>query len=90
MPDHLHVLLQLADGSETLGTVIEAFKRFTARQSWKHGLSGALWQARFHDRILRNDEKLPAAGTYILANAVRKGLVLDEQDYPYSECPDPW
>jgi putative transposase len=90
MPDHLHLLLELPDGPDTLGTMIGAFKRFTARESWKHGLSGALWQPRFHDRILRDTEKLRTVGTYILANPVRKGLVRDEQDYEYSGCPDPW
>ena len=35
MPDHLHLLLRLGGGTQTLGLIIGSFKRFTTRQSWQ-------------------------------------------------------
>lgn len=89
MPDHLHLLLRPGPGGRTVGTLMGAFKRFTTRQSWKHGTTGALWQARFYDHVLRKAEDGEQIVAYILANPVRKGLVEAAEDYPFSGCLDP-
>lgn len=89
MPDHLHLLLQLERTEQTLGTLLGAFKRFTTRQSWQMGTTGALWQPRFYDHIVRQAEDAAQIAAYILANPLRGGLVEDEGDYPWSGTPDP-
>ena len=89
MPDHLHLLLQLPPGSKPLGDVLGDMKKFTTRQSWQLGYKGYLWQDRFHDHILRKGEAAWPMAEYTLQNPVRKGLVENAEDYPWSGLPDP-
>lgn len=89
MPDHLHLLVQLGDDRQPLGGVVRAFKTWTTRQSWKLGYKRALWQARFHDHIVRRSEDGERIVAYILENPVRKGLVTEAESYRWSGTPDP-
>jgi putative transposase len=89
MPDHLHLMLRVGDRRYPLSEVMRAFKSFTTRQSWKLGYHGALWQARFHDHIVRKSEDGLKIAAYILDNPVRKGLVSDPDAYIWSGTPDP-
>ena len=89
MPEHLHLLLRLGDAGLSLGSIIGSLKGFTARQSWELGYRGTLWQARFHDHVLRKSEDGAQIAEYILQNPVRRGLVDDVSAYPYSGLPDP-
>ena len=104
MPDHLHFLVQLPerdarilDGGgrglvpEGILDQISRFKRFTTTQVWrKAGGQGTLWQKSSYDRIIRFGASIEAAAYYTLNNPVRKGLVIDWPDYPYSGIMDPW
>ena len=90
MPNHLHLLLSPAEKEISVSRFVGGFKSKTARISWDFGVSGKLWQDRFHDHILRKHEDLQAIGQYILDNPVRKGLVLKWQDYKYLGLPDSW
>ena len=82
MPDHLHLLV----GSEKqidIRNVIKDFKQKTGYEARKQfGLD--LWQKRFYDHILRKEEGIEEVAKYILENPVRKGMVDDFRDYPYS------
>jgi putative transposase len=90
MPDHLHVLLQLASTDRSLGQIIASMKVFTTRAAHGRGHGVPLWQARFYDHILRRSEDGIGIATYILDNPVRKGLVDDRDAYPCSGTPDPF
>jgi REP element-mobilizing transposase RayT len=68
MPDHLHILVRLPRGSRPLGELIGAFKRFTTRRSWALGITGALWQSRYHDHIVRESEDAVNIANYIVHN----------------------
>ena len=89
MPNHVHLLLQLTRPHYPLGAVMSAFKSFTTRQSWQMGYKGQLWQARFHDHIVRQSEDGSRIAAYIRENPVRKGLVPQPDDYLWSGLPDP-
>jgi putative transposase len=90
MSDHLHLLLRLGSESMTLGTLLGTMKSFTTKKSWALGHTGALWQGRFYDHILRVNEDAPAIIVYIIENPVRKGLVEEASAYRWSGTPDPW
>lgn len=104
MPDHLHFLIQLPERDARIrdaggrGLVpegvleqISAFKRYTTTQLWKKlGGQGSLWQKSSYDRIIRYGDSIEAAVCYTLENPVRKGLVKEWRDYPYSGIMDPW
>ena len=77
MPDHVHWLVRLNDGSR-LGEVV---RRFKARVSLLLGAS--VWQRGFHDHALRKDEDMAGVARYVVANPVRAGLVRCVGDYPH-------
>jgi len=43
-----------------------------------------LWQPSYFDRVMRNDEDIWKTVQYVLENPVRKGLVENFADYPFS------
>ena len=81
MPDHLHWLFQLKEGTlaRTIGSTKSrsalAINRATNNQ-------GALWQSGYHDRAVRDGEDLRNIARYIVANPLRAGLVNNIGDYP--------
>ncbi|MGI6295003.1 MAG: REP-associated tyrosine transposase [Armatimonadota bacterium] len=88
MPDHLHLVLSPAGDNELLW-VIAAFKRWTTRQAWARGIRGQLWQRSWYDHIARQEEDLLRICEYTMANPVRRGLVSDVENWPYSDLLDP-
>nr|WP_100547733.1 MULTISPECIES: transposase [unclassified Pseudomonas] len=81
MPDHLHWLVALQQGSisnlmrRIKGRSAKRINELTRRQ-------GKLWQDGFHDRALRREEDVLPAARYIVANPLRAGLVNRAGDYP--------
>jgi REP element-mobilizing transposase RayT len=83
MPDHWHVLLELAEG-DTLPGLMRRLKSASAarlRQSLEPGTR--VWAPSFHDRALRTEEDLPDTARYIVANPLRAGLCRSVRDYPF-------
>ena len=82
MPDHLHLQLSPKDGN--LVDLINGWKSYTANLLNKMGYEGACWQRSFYDHALRRDEDIQTVAEYIVNNPVRKGLVKNWKEYPYS------
>lgn len=76
MPDHIHAIITIHKKTETtLGDIVKFLKgnvthayNETARIPQK-----TLWQERYHDRIIRDENELEATRTYIRSNP-EKGL----------------
>ena len=81
MPDHLHFLVRPQREGASVLKFTDQFKGKTTNRSWNLGWQGKLWQPRYYDHIVRQDESLRAIAGYILANPVRAGLV---------DSPDQW
>lgn len=77
MPDHLHWLISLCEGAH-LSTVVQTAKSVTS-----HRLGRKIWQHGYHDRALRQEEDLPAAARYLVANPLRAGLTQTLATYPH-------
>ena len=103
MPDHLHFVCRLTEqdvkeinagarGAQSEGVLehLARFKSYTTSQSWKLGMLGKLWQKSSYDRVLDMDRPLVEVVEYVLNNPVRKRLVSDWQEWPYSRIVDPW
>ncbi|MCC7210600.1 MAG: hypothetical protein IT451_02000 [Candidatus Brocadia sp.] len=45
---------------------------------------GKFWQTSFYDHFLRKEEDVRDTVMYVLNNPVRKGLVAEWREYPYS------
>jgi REP element-mobilizing transposase RayT len=82
MPDHIHLLL--APISKNVIDLIGEWKGYTTHILWNEGYIGKLWQRSFFDHALRREEDLRRVAEYIVWNPVRKGLVEDWAEYPYS------
>jgi len=82
MPDHLHLT---ALGNSDNSDVLRAVKHF--KQVTGYWLTQNVplfeWQRSFYDRIIRARE-LGSHVRYVLDNPVRKGLVREWRDYPFS------
>jgi len=68
MPDHLHWLMILHDG--TLSDVVRLLKGRSA-----HAVGQAIWQANYYDHAVRQEEDLQKLARYIVANPLRANLV---------------
>lgn len=82
MPDHLHILVRGEEGSD-LKRFGRHFKQ-TSGYDFKKRHGEPLWHLSYYDHILRKDEDIMATARYILENPVRKGLVKEFRDYPFS------
>lgn len=83
MPDHLHWLIQLRQGS--LSFLMQRFKSCSARavNCFYQMPGNKIWQAGYHDHAVRDDENVRAIARYIVDNPVRAGLVRRAGDYPH-------
>lgn len=74
MPDHLHWLMVLRDG--TLSNAVRLLKGRSAR-----AIGHAVWQANYFDHAVRKDEDVRKMARYIVANPLRSNLVEQIGDY---------
>ena len=82
MPDHLHWLIQLHDGSD-LSACMQRTKSKSARELNRYlCTAGQFWQDGFHDHALRRDEDLANTARYVVANPLRAGLVRSVREFP--------
>ncbi|MFC5457276.1 transposase [Prosthecobacter fluviatilis] len=76
MPNHVHVLLSLAEG-EHLGKIVSSWKSYTAKQmNDLLGLAGAFWQEDYFDRMVRDDDHFVRCVRYIRRNPLKARLQL--------------
>ena len=88
MPDHLHWLFQLGNGSNkfepTLSVVMKRLKAISAQRINVYlDRQGSVWQKAFYDHGLRDGEDIQQLARYIVANPLRAGLVECIGDYPH-------
>ncbi len=83
MPDHLHILTNATREDCRLLNFADGFKQRSAYVFKRH-TGERLWQKKFHDHILRKDERWESIACYIWQNPVRKGLCGRAEDWPYS------
>lgn len=78
MPNHVHALIVLSGepGTKppTLGSVIGNYKAGVTRTAREQGLLAVderLWQVRYHDHIVRDEQRLNVIRAYIETNPAR-------------------
>ena len=82
MPDHLHLLVGV-DQDATLKQFMHQFKTVSAFRL-KQATGSPPWQTSYYDRVLRREEDIESAQTYIWHNPVKEGLAETWDEYPYS------
>lgn len=83
MPEHQHLILL---GTEPHSDIWKALCEYKQRSGFwlSLNLPGIRWQKDFHDHIMRARDDLAGHVRYILENPVRKELVSNWQEYPFS------
>ena len=64
---------------------MSAFKRYTTRVINELFGIKPLWQKNFYDHVVRKEEPLIKIAEYIVNNPIRKGIVSEWEEYPYSK-----
>lgn len=93
LPEHLHALLELPQGdtdfplrwrqikSKFSRAIPNTEKRSESR--WNRGERG-IWQRRYWEHLIRDQEDFNRHLDYIHINPVKHGLVMAPRDWPYS------
>jgi len=90
LPDHMHVLWRLPDDDHDFSTRMAQLKAgFTRRlpEALKsRGRKGerGVWQSRYGEHAIRNDDDLAQHVNYIHFNPVKHEYVANPDDWPYS------
>ncbi len=83
MPDHLHLLI--TPHHKTISDVLRNIKSWAAKSMRdRTGVAGTVWQASFHDTVIRNEDHFKKAADYIHWNPVQAGLARKPGEYPTS------
>jgi REP element-mobilizing transposase RayT len=77
-------LIGISNNEHNLLDIIKYLKSKTFFQLKSKYNTPQLWQDRFYDYIPRKDEDVYKHARYILENPVRKKMVTNFADYPYS------
>ena len=87
LPDHFHSLMQVMDPSHNFSKILHSVKRnFTLNYKQAHRLFEhmAIWQSRFWDHVIRNEEDLEKHFDYIHWNPVKHGYVRLPEEWEFS------
>jgi putative transposase len=103
MPEHVHLLISEPERGDP-GTVVQVFKQRFARAVLREirsrhiaGQPGLwsdaadqhhVWQARFYDFVVYTEKKKLEKLHYMHQNPVKRGLVLEPQQWPWSSYRD--
>jgi len=86
MPNHVHALVGIFPGWPQR-SLVKSRKSYTARAiNSRLGRRGALWQADYFDRFIRDETHLRGEIDYIEENPVKAGLVAHAADWPWSSA----
>jgi putative transposase len=83
MPDHLHLLVIGKDDKSNLKKFINLFKQKSGYW-FKKNYNKNLWHVSYYDHVLRREDNIEDVIMYMLGNPVRKGIVQDFKEYPFS------
>lgn len=93
LPDHLHMLWRLPAGDDDYSNRIRRFKSNFSRQlassetisrSRQNKAERSIWQRRFWEQLLRDDEDLRRHIDYVHYNPIKHGHAERAGDWPHS------
>jgi putative transposase len=87
MPDHLHALLYQDNDKTSVPDFMRDLKRETSKRLKIPDYPGSkLWLERYDDVPVPGKDAVIVKLRYMLYNPVRRGLVDDPQNYPWSSA----
>jgi putative transposase len=82
MPEHVHLLVN-EPRRGTLATVLQVLKQMTSRKLKKPG-EPQFWLRRYYDYVVPSEAKRVDKLRYMHRNPVKRGLVREPADWPWS------
>ncbi len=83
MPEHVHLMVSEPE-RRLLSVALQALKQAVARR--QNAAHPPFWQARYYDRNIWTRKAFEDACAYIHMNPVRRGLVTNAEDWPWSSA----
>lgn len=84
LPDHLHCLWRMPEEDADFSNRWKMLKGYVTRHLTD--VSGRIWQSRFWEHLIRDEEDWCRHVDYIHYNPVKHGLVDDPTAWPFSSC----
>jgi len=93
LPDHLHCIWTLPEADDQYGMRWSMIKRHVTQTTSFHGSTtpsrktrreGGLWQRRFWEHVIRDEEDFERHADYIHWNPIKHGLAKTVAEWPYS------
>jgi putative transposase len=82
-------LLEIADTSSPLSSIMHSLKSFTANRANEIlGRTGRFWQAESYDHWIREGHELERIVAYVIGNPVKAGLCTSPVEWRYSSAYD--
>jgi REP element-mobilizing transposase RayT len=86
MPNHIHILISFKENyKKNLKIWVSSFKRYSQKIVNEKFSIKKLWHVNFYDHIVRKSEDMANIAQYILQNPVRKKIVEEWHEYPFSK-----
>ena len=86
MPDHIHVILTLSEGVTIERSVQYLKGSFSFRAKREIGIEHRIWQPKYYDRRVRDQEECAAVLRYLEQNPVKRGLAERASEFPFSSA----
>ncbi len=83
MPEHVHLLVSEPERGE-LSVALQMLKQIVSRKLKRSGTLEPFWQQRYYDFNVWSKRKFQEKRWYIHRNPVRRGLVQNPEDWPWS------
>ncbi|MBB1520204.1 REP-associated tyrosine transposase [Aquipseudomonas guryensis] len=92
LPEHLHLLMWLPEDDADFSSRVRMFKSLFIQHLQARGErvsinpkgEASIWQRRFWEHLIRDEQDFAAHVDYIHANPMKHGLVLRAADWPLS------
>ncbi len=82
LPDHFHMILKPSAGD--ISKTLHRFKVTYSKRYRDKYRQGRVWQNRFWDHVIRDQEDMNRHLDYIHYNPVKHGLAVSPNSYPHS------
>jgi putative transposase len=85
MPNHYHLVVMTPEPNLSRGIQL-VNSAYAQRFNKRYGLTGHLFQGRFHSVLVASHRHLLELSRYLAQNPVRAGLCAQPSDWPWSSC----
>ena len=83
MPDHVHKVMKACGPNSDALRYIKLAKQYSGYY-YSKAYKGRIWQRYGYDRVARRDDEPRIWVRYTIENPVRRGLVANVEDYPFT------